>query len=114
MKSYAWSMGNVVSIIDNGNLERRILQYLFISFGALALLYILILGNMVFNIVERKSLESHVRTLSSEVAEMELSYLSMSKGLDLAYSRTLGFKEANITFATRKALGSLQMKQNDL
>lgn len=94
-----------VSIINNNNIERHVLNIMIWSFGTLALLYILFLGNMVFNIVERRNLEKDVRTISSEVQDLELNYLSMSSKLDLALSQSMGFKEIAKSFAIRKSLG---------
>lgn len=111
-----------ISIINN-NVEKLILNIIFCSFGALALLYILLLGNMVSNIIERRSLETNTRALSNEVGNLELTYLSMSNNVDLALSYSLGFKETKAVFATRKSLGlrtlaeplgSLKTLQNDL
>src|SRR5689334_21220011 len=110
LKSY----GGRVSIVDNGNLRKRILYILISSGGALALLYVLMLGTMVFNIVERRSLEADARTLSNEVNELELTYLSATNKVDLALSASLGFKETRATFATRKSLGSIEVSGNDL
>jgi len=93
-----------VNVIDN-NIERLILNIIFWSFGALALLYVLFLGNMVRNIVERRSLEINALSLSNEVGNLESTYLSLSNGVDLNLSSSLGFKEVKATFATRKALG---------
>jgi|SRR3989344_4020508 len=106
LRSFGQNIHNI-SIVDNGNLERRMLNLIFMSFGALGLSYILILGNMVFNIVERRQLDGYARTLSTEVRELELSYLSISNDIDLAFSHSLGFKETEVKFATRKSLGSL-------
>ncbi len=93
-----------VGVINN-NIEEKILSILLWSFGALALLYIIFLGNMVSNIVERKGLEAESRTLSNDVGSLELTYLSMTNGIDLALSQSMGFKETKATFATRKSLG---------
>jgi hypothetical protein len=88
-----------------------------------SLLYVLFLGNMVSNIVARRSLEVQARNLSSEVGNLELTYLSMSSGIDLAFSYDKGFKETKINFATRKSLGlgstsapisNIKNTQNDL
>ena len=84
--------------------EKLILNIIFCSFGALAFLYVLFLGNMVGNIIERRSLEANARALSSEVKDLELTYLSMSNNVDLALSHSMGFQETKITFATRKSL----------
>ena len=60
---------------------------------------------MVSNIIARKGYEMDARSLSSEVGELELSYLAKSNNVDLALSYSLGFKEAKATFATRKTVG---------
>lgn len=103
-----------ISIVDNGNLEKRVLYFLLVSLGGLGIFYILILGNMVFNIIERKNLEEQARTLESAVGKLELSYLSASGNVDLNLSHSLGFKETQIKFATRKALGSIKMAKNEI
>ena len=110
-----------VNVINN-NIEKLILNIIFCSFGALALLYILFLGNTVGNIIERRSLEANARALSNEVKDLELTYLSMSNNIDLTLSHSLGFKETKTIFATRKSLGlgsnqsldSVKNTQNDL
>ena len=100
------------NIVTN-DIEKLALRFILWSFATLALIYVFLLGNMVFNIVERKSLEISARTLSSEVRELELTYLSLSNGVDLELSQTLGFKEVKANFATRKALG-LNSSAHDL
>ena len=105
-----------VSLINN-NVEKIVLRSIVVSFAGLAFLYVLLLLNMVFNIVERRSLEKEALALSNEVGELELSYLSLSSGIDLALSHSLGFKETNTKFATRKSLGSLgsiKMANNEI
>ena len=106
-----------VSVINN-NIEKLILNLIFCSFGAFALLYVLFLGNMVHNIIERRSLEANARGLSNEVRDLELTYLSMSSDIDLNLSYSMGFKETQATFATRKTLGfrsitDSKVSQND-
>lgn len=110
MKTYARS----VNIVDNSDLNKKLLNMVLFSFGAIAVFYVLILGNMVFNIVERKSLEADARNLSNEVRDLELSYLSMSDKVDLELSKSLGFKEVKAKFATRKSLGSIKVVNNEL
>ena len=105
IKSYA---GNV-NIVNNNNLEKRILNILLYSLGICALAYVVILGNMTFNIVARQSLGIHSRTLSNEVGDLELKYLSMSNKIDVTMSQDMGFKEANAQFAVRKSLGTLSL-----
>jgi len=103
-----------VNIVNNNNLERRILGILLYSIGTLALCYVFILGNMIFNVVARQGLALQERTLSNEVGDLELSYLSASSKIDLALSSSMGFKEAKTTFAVRKSLGTLSLSSNEL
>jgi len=103
--------------IVNNDVERITLRFILWSFGVLAFFYVLLLGNMVFNIIERKSLENSARSLESEVRNLELTYLSMSNNVDLVFSQSLGFREVKTNFATRKAfgsLGSVEMLQNGI
>jgi len=93
--------------ILNNNIEKLVLNIVFWSFGALALWYVFILGNMVSDIVQRRTLESDARILSKEVADLELRYLSAANTIDLDFSHALGFKETKANFTTRKPLGSL-------
>ena len=110
MKSYT----NGVVIVNNNNIEQKIFKILFGFGGALILFYILILSNMVFNIIERKTLEADARVLGNEVGNLELEYLSMSNKIDLNLSYSLGFKEAKTKFATRKSLGSIKVVNNEI
>jgi len=110
LKSYASN----VNIVDSGNLQRRILHIMFLTFGVLALLYVFLLGNTVFNIVERKALETRVHTFVNDVGNLELEYISMSKKVDLNLAYSLGFKEIKTQFATRKTFGSIKIAKNEI
>ena len=92
-----------VSVIDY-DLKRRLLHFLLITFGALAVIYVVILTNMVWNVVERRALINEAVLLSSKVGELELKYLSLSNSIDNTLSASMGFKEITINFATRKSL----------
>jgi len=107
-----------VNIMNNNfEVEHITLNVMLFLLGTLAFLYVFILGSTVFNIVARKALEKNELTLSNEVGDLETSYLSLSKSVDLSLSQTMGFKETKATFATRKSLGSLQnvkFNQNEI
>lgn len=98
------------AMIDGGPL--KLLLY---AFAGLALCYVLVLGNIVWNIVERRSLESEARTLVNDVSDLELEYLSLSSSIDASLGSSLGFIETRTEhFATRKSLGSLAIAGNEL
>ena len=110
MKNYA---GNV-SIVNNNNLERRVLDIMLWTVGALALCYVLFLGNMVFNIIERKALEVSARTLTNDVGNLESQYFSASSKIDINLAQSMGFKEIPKSYAVRRSLGSLKIASNEL
>jgi len=96
-----------VNIVNNNNLERRILNIMFGMFGALVVCYAIFLANTIFNVVERQALTKESRTLSNEVGDLELTYLSMSNKIDMTLATSLGFKEGKKQYATRKSFSSL-------
>lgn len=105
--------------ITNNSLEinRIILNTMLFILAALAFWYVLILGNMVFDIVERKAMEKEMQILANEVGQLELSYLSTAGGMDLSIASSMGFKEIPSTFATRKSLkslGALSLGNNEI
>jgi hypothetical protein len=99
------SIGNVNIMNNNVEVRKIILNIMLAILVALAFWYVLIIGNMTFNIVERRVLEKEALALTNEIGNLELSYLSISNSIDLALSYSMGFKETKATFATRKALG---------
>lgn len=106
---------NGVNIVNNNNLEKRILNMLLLMLALLAFSYVIFLGNTVFNIVERQSLVKESRILSNEVGSLELEYLSISNKVDLSMATSLGFKESvEKQYAVRKSLGSIKLAKNDL
>lgn len=106
-----------VNIIDN-NIEVRkfIFNTMLLIVGGLVLCYVLILGNTVFNIIQRRALEKEALSLSNDVGNLELSYLSISGSVDSALSSSMGFSETHASFATRKSLGygNLKLTSNEI
>ena len=107
MKSVAIKINRYAGNVNviSGFLNTRALKIILGSFGVLALSYVLVVGSMIVNIIERKSLETQARVLSEEVANLELSYLASANEIDLSFGYALGFKETKAAFATRKSLG---------
>jgi hypothetical protein len=103
-----------INIVDNNNLQKKMLSVLLYAFGILIFAYVLILGNMIFNTVARQSFSSQAKTLSNEVGDLEFKYLALSNEIDLALSSQMGFKEAKASFAVRKSLGALSLISNEL
>jgi len=96
---------NVNIMNNNIEVEKNIFNTMIFIFMALVLFYVLILGNTVFSIIERRTLEKEMVSLSNEISGLEASYLAISNSVDMNLSSTMGFKETKATFATRKSLG---------
>ena len=94
--------------ITNNNIEMShvVFNAMLSILAGLALLYFLILGNTVFNIVQRKNLEKEELGLSGDVGSLELSYLSVSNSVDIALSSSMGFQPIQVNYAVRKPLSS--------
>jgi len=103
-----------VNFITDNDLEKKIFHVLLISFGFLSLCYLFIVGSMISNIIERKTLEVSAHNISNELSELETSYFSMSKEVDMTLSTSMGFKEVKANFATRKALGVLPQNSSSI
>jgi len=99
---------------SNADMPRVILRAMLSTLGFLALTYALLLGLMVWNIVERKNLEKETQALSAEVGDLELAYLSLSSSIDIELSRSMGFEEARASFAPRRSLGSAELSRNEI
>ena len=100
---------------NNHDLERKLVL---IASGAIFVtlsLYVFFVGRTVFNIVERKTAESQMRFLSSNINTLQVEYMSLTKNIDLTFANSLGFKESDNTFfAHRQAVGSLYKKADEL
>jgi len=105
---------NVNIMTDNALVRRVVLRTMLSTLALLAFAYALSIGLMVWNIVERKNLEREMQALSTEVGNLELTYLSISGEIDLELSRAMGFQEMTASFATRKSLGSLPVHGNEI
>lgn len=102
--------------IYNNNIEisKVILRGMLGCLALLALTYVLLIGNMVWNIVARKNLEKELAALRSEVGSLELNYLATAEKINLELSRAMGYREARANFATKKSLGSLESSSNEI
>lgn len=113
-KSKIQNYGQVLNIADNPVIGKGIFQILMVFSALLALIYTMFLGKIVFNIVERKAFDREAYALANQVGELELTYLSLSKDIDLELSREMGYGEIKASFAVRKTLGSLVGAQNEI
>ncbi|MFZ1020017.1 MAG: hypothetical protein WAN61_03455 [Minisyncoccia bacterium] len=93
------------TVLNNIDAQKIIFNLIISVFVALSIFYVVILGNMVANIVQRRTLQKEATALSDQVNSLELSYLSISGGVNLSSALSLGFAQTTASFATRKSLG---------
>ena len=67
---------------------------------AMSLIYIFFIGKIVFNIVDRKNIETEMRDISSSVSSLQVEYFNLNNKIDLAYAKSIGFSESSsVVFA---------------
>ncbi len=90
------------NIVENSHTQRTIFRALISALVLLSLVYIYLIGSITFNVLARKSLDTTVHNLGSQVSSLELTYLSETSGIDQNYAQSLGFVDVqNSIFATR-------------
>jgi len=108
MKQASIKVKNYKDAIDTMDevlgLRGKVLYFIVVAFGIFSFLYVLVLGNMVFNIIERKTVELDIRNLSNEVGNLESDYIALTNTIDKNSSVTMGFYEVKPVFATRTSL----------
>ena len=72
------------TVLNNIDAQKIIFNLIISVFVALSIFYVVILGNMVANIVQRRTLQKEATALSDQVNSLELSYLSISGGVNLS------------------------------
>lgn len=98
----------------NQHLDKRMFLAVSSAFCMLLMMYVYFVGSTVFNIVERKSAESTMRTLSSSISDMEIEYITLAKNIDLTMAKTLGFNEPkDVYFAARTPVVGAISKTSD-
>lgn len=73
-----------------------------IGSAMLFVVYIYLVGSITFNVIARKSLETTVIGLNSQVNQLELSYLGSVNKIDKEYALSKGFVDVHQNiFASR-------------
>ena len=90
------------SIVENSRIQIIMLQVFVSLLIVLSIVYIYFIGSITFNVLARKTLEGTVRNLSSNISNLELTYLSSANKINKDFALSKGFVEINNNiFATR-------------
>jgi hypothetical protein len=109
VRNYKDAIDTIDSVMD---LRSKVMYFIFVSFGIFSFLYVLVLGNMVFNIIERKTVELDIRNLANEVGNLESDYIALTNSIDKNSSLISGFHEIKPVFATRTSLSFISGNTN--
>ena len=75
---------------------------LFLAVFACFLAYVYFVNLTIANVVERRSMVSEIRVLSSDISEMEAEYLALSRVITPDVALSMGFHESSrVDFVTR-------------
>jgi len=75
-----------MDMMENNYTRRTLFRFLLGGVIMLSIVYMYIIGSITFNILARKSLENTIRTLGSNISQLELTYLANSSEIDRNYA----------------------------
>ncbi len=99
-----------VDIAKNTNTQKTIFRALIACLMLLSVVYGYLIGSITFNILARKSLETTVRSLSTNVSNLELEYLNKTNKIDKQYANSLGFVNANDNIFVTRSVSSVAIR----
>lgn len=103
-----------INIVNNNNMRKQVLNITLTFLGLLFVCYLYLLGNIVWDIVQRRNLEAEATTLSNNVQNLQLQYFTASNQVDLALAQTMGFQQIKPNFAVvHNDLDSIKVAIND-
>jgi hypothetical protein len=89
-------------IMENNYTRKALFKWLIVGLVILAIMYVYFIGSITFNVLARKSLENTVKNLSSNISQLELTYLENLNRIDKNYATSKGFIDvSNNLFASR-------------
>ncbi len=86
--------------LDLNNIERKLFWTLSVLLGVCIIVYIYSVLSLTMNVVERDRMSSAAHEIAINVSDLEQEYLSLQKGVTLAYAQELGFEEVTPKFTS--------------
>ena len=92
----------VREIVKCDTLEKRLITGLFVMIIAGVALYVYFVNQTVVNVVERRSFEQKMSTLSSDVGDLAQEYIELQAVVTREHARELGFSDiGNVKYVSR-------------
>ncbi len=93
------------AVLNQNDLNRRIFYAMLSLFLLVGGVYVYFMGNIVFSVLERKTVQTEIKALAQNVNDLEIAYLGKDNSINLALANSMGFTEAKgALFANRTAL----------
>ena len=80
---------------NNINTQKALFRIIITCFVILFTAYAYLIGSITFNVIARKSLEGTILSLTSEVNELEITYLNSVNQIDKDYALSKGFVDVH-------------------
>ncbi len=88
-------------ILDLNNIERKLFWSLSALLGACVMVYVYSVLSLTMNVVEQDRMSRTAHEIAIKVGDLEQEYLSLQKGVTLAYAQELGFEEISVKFTSK-------------
>lgn len=89
-------------LAENMKTQKVLFRILMMGTVTLFAVYIYLIGSITFNVIARKSLDNTITQLTSNVNDLELSYLNNVNKIDKEYAISKGFVDVHHNmFASR-------------
>lgn len=82
-------------ITQNVNVQKKLFRILASGSIILFAVYVYLVGSITFDVIARKSLETTIATLTSEVNNLDLTYLNNTNKINKEYALANGFVESH-------------------
>ena len=94
----------------NMNTQKMLFRIMIISLVVLFTAYVYLIGSITFNVIARKSLESTIANLTTEVNELEISYLDGLNNIDKDYALSKGFVDVRQNIFASRSINHVAMR----
>lgn len=94
------------------NISTQIMLFriMIVSLAVLFTAYIYLIGSITFDVIARKSLENTIASLTSEVNELEISYLNDVNKIDKGYALSKGFVDVHQNIFASRNINHVAMR----
>ncbi len=89
--------------LDLNNVESKLFWTLAVLLGICIMVYTYSISSLTVNVVERDRMSRTAHEIAIKVGDLEQEYLSLQKGVTLAYAQELGFKEVTAKYTSQES-----------